>query len=72
MSHFRGPRAERVGRIAAKQIELDPIPFEVPRDFADTEATDEMPELAGWNWPMPNQPQAAPESGQESNDEQCH
>lgn len=48
MSHYRANRAVRASVIAAKQCEL--IPYEVPRDFADTEQSDELPELAGWDW----------------------
>ena len=63
MSHYRGLRAQRIekhrlaGRInQTEPIELPPLEYEPPEDFADTEATDEMPELAAWDWPMPNQP----------------
>ena len=62
MSHRRGKDAARMAVIAAKQCELAPIPYEVPQDFADTEQSDELPELAGWDWPMP-QTNQAPESG---------
>ncbi len=55
MSHFRAHRAVRASVIAAKQCEL--IPYEVPQDFADTEQSDELPELAGWDWVMPEQQQ---------------
>lgn len=57
MSHYRASRAVRASVIAAKQSALAPIPYEVPQDFADTEQSDEMPELAGWDWPMPQQQQ---------------
>ena len=50
MSHYRGRDAERQAVLAAKQSELAPIPYEVPQDFADTEVSDDMPELAGWDW----------------------
>lgn len=53
MSHYRAHRAVRASVIAAKQCELAPIPYEVPRDFADTEQSDEMPELVGLDCPMP-------------------
>ena len=51
MSHRRGKDAVRMAVIAAKQCEL--VPRKVPQDFADTEQSDELPELAGWDWPMP-------------------
>ena len=50
MSHYRAHRAVRASVIAAKQCELAPTPYEVPQDFADTEQSDELPELAGRDW----------------------
>lgn len=50
MSHFTRTRAERAAVLAAKRCALQPE----PQDFADTEQTDETPELAGWDWPMPD------------------
>ena len=46
MSHFRGIRAQRM--TAPRNYQ----PPE-PQDFADTEQSDEIPELAGWDWPDP-------------------
>lgn len=50
MSHFRGIRAQRM---TAPRNHQPPE----PQDFADTEQSDEIPELAGWDWPMPQQQQ---------------
>ena len=45
MSHFTRTRAERAAVLAAKRCALQPE----PQDFADTEQSDELPELAGWD-----------------------
>ncbi len=55
MSHLRGFRAQRY--VAPRNHQAPE-----PMDFADTEQSDELPELAGWDWPMP-QTNQAPESG---------
>ena len=44
MSHLRGIRAQRM---------TAPRNADTP-DFEDTEASDELPELAAWDWPMPD------------------
>ena len=44
MSHLRGFRAQRY---VAPRNHQQPE----PQDFADTEQSDELPELAGWDWP---------------------
>lgn len=54
MSHFRGIRAQRMTAPRNSFVDwlLEPEP--APQDFADTEQSDEIPELAGWDWPMPD------------------